>query len=574
MTTEMNEGLVDLEVRGGGEHIALELLRDVAAVHAGGGAPIADLGPSFLGVGRWRDHDQPRHANWYPDHNGPRDPDRHPDHNGPRDPDRHPNHGDMDSGRAGQFTRSDGRGPDSGEHRLDARSDHPNGNGNAEARTEARHISDQHDVGERSVGGQDIRAGHAAVDYGQHHNATVNGEQGSGIEHRGEQPHVLSAGARGPANDHHSMSVQPGTAAPYSAGTVSSGFAGLATGGSAGLTPSFGPALSEPVNAAAGPASAAAAATTIATSGSAVPSQPVTTTPMSSAVKAPATSQPLTTTVAHSSTMGTGFAPHADVGAPSSSPADIAPTVSASPRSTSSGQPVVHNAGSGTAAGTSWTGASSPAPGHPAAMGTTVAGTSGGQAPTPDFGGSTTKGSDVHHSGDGGALRSVDTGTPTGATAPAAAPNTPHNAGTQPVHGHATQSLSASNATAAAHPAPVTTAAHPTPATAPSTATGAATSAPTASTAPTAPHPAPATSTPAVSATSSHPTSASTDSTGASLTPHPDTTSVGTVAPTDSAHPGLSSTSDGLSSGLTPSTTAPDSGIQHPTTDHVTLTHH
>jgi hypothetical protein len=36
----------------------------------------------------------------------------------------------------------------------------------------------------------------------------------------------------------------------------------------------------------------------------------------------------------------------------------------------------------------------------------------------------------------------------------------------------------------------------------------------------------------------------------------------------------LSSTSDGLSSGLTPSTAAPDGAIQHPTTDHTALVHH
>ncbi|HYZ37202.1 MAG TPA: hypothetical protein VE673_10865 [Pseudonocardiaceae bacterium] len=68
--------------------------------------------------------------------------------------------------------------------------------------------------------------------------------------------------------------------------------------------------------------------------------------------------------------------------------------------------------------------------------------------------------------------------------------------------------------------------------------------------------------------------SASTDSAGSGLDAHPATTSIGTAAPADSAHPGLSSTPDGLSSGLTPSTTAPDSGVQHPATDHTALVHH
>ena len=43
MTVEINEGFVGIEVRGGNEHLATELLRDVAAVHAGGCAPIPDL---------------------------------------------------------------------------------------------------------------------------------------------------------------------------------------------------------------------------------------------------------------------------------------------------------------------------------------------------------------------------------------------------------------------------------------------------------------------------------------------------------------------------------------------------
>jgi hypothetical protein len=508
MAVEMNEGFVDLEVRGSGKHIALELLRDVAAVHAGGGAPIADLGPSFLGVrAGWPEHDNgPRHAQWHNDPDNdhrPNDPDHRP-HQWPNNPDNN--------------------------HR-------PN----------------------------DLRPGHVAVDYRHGYSETADGGQSGGIGYRGGQPQVLSAGVKAPANDYHSMSAQPSAAAQYSAAAVPSGFSGLATNGPAGLTPSFS-TLSEPVNTATGPANAAAVATT----GSTVPSQPVTTTPMSSAVRAPATSQPLTTTVAHSSTMGTGIAPQADIGASSSSPTNFAPAGSTSPRSVSGGQPVQHNAGSSTAAGSSWTGASSPAPAHPAAMGSTVPGTSSSQAPTPDIGGSTTKGPDLRHGGDVSALHSAGPGNTTSAPAPAAAPNTAHNTGGQTVTGHVPpQSLGTSGTTTGA---PATAAAgHPASATAPSAGTGAATSTPTAvATAPAAPAPGAT----AEFAANPHPMSASTDSAGSSLTPHPATTSVGTVAPTDSVHPGLSSTSDGLASGLTPSTTVPDSGIQRPTTDHVALTHH
>jgi hypothetical protein len=46
------------------------------------------------------------------------------------------------------------------------------------------------------------------------------------------------------------------------------------------------------------------------------------------------------------------------------------------------------------------------------------------------------------------------------------------------------------------------------------------------------------------------------------------------VPPTDTTHVGLSSMSDGLSSGLTPGTAAPDSAIHHPATDHTAFVHH
>jgi hypothetical protein len=65
------EGLVDLEVRG--EHIAGELLRDVAVAHGGAYAPTADLGPSFRSVGeRWHeDRDGQRDWAWHGDEDVP-----------------------------------------------------------------------------------------------------------------------------------------------------------------------------------------------------------------------------------------------------------------------------------------------------------------------------------------------------------------------------------------------------------------------------------------------------------------------------------------------------------------------
>jgi hypothetical protein len=67
---------------------------------------------------------------------------------------------------------------------------------------------------------------------------------------------------------------------------------------------------------------------------------------------------------------------------------------------------------------------------------------------------------------------------------------------------------------------------------------------------------------------------ASASSAGSSLTPHPASPSISTVSATDSAHTGLSPTSDGLSSGLTPSATATHVTTDHVTADHSTPIHH
>src|SRR5581483_2044065 len=141
----------------------------------------------------------------------------------------------------------------------------------------SRHANDQHDS-QRPAAGHDSDPAHTAVDRGQ-----------AGAEHGGEQSHVPSYGARGQTADHHVMSVEPGAATPYSAAAFSPGFSSpatngpaafssMATNGSAGLAPSLAPTLNDPVNTGTAPANAA-----IVTTASAVPSQPGTTTPVSSA---------------------------------------------------------------------------------------------------------------------------------------------------------------------------------------------------------------------------------------------------------------------------------------------------
>src|SRR5579884_3895688 len=117
MAVEINEEFLDFEVRGGDGHLAAELLRDVAAVHAGGSAPIPDLGLSFLGVdARWPEHREglpytgrhhrpdtnwhdthdnpPHHPRWHDTHDHrPHDPRWHNTHdNRPNDPRWHNTH--------------------------------------------------------------------------------------------------------------------------------------------------------------------------------------------------------------------------------------------------------------------------------------------------------------------------------------------------------------------------------------------------------------------------------------------------------------------------------------------------
>ena len=557
MALEINDELVDLDVRGGEAHISAELLRDVGTLHAGGGAPFADLGV-FLGAGAHRSEQyngrhyagrHQRHDPHWDNNHRPQGPDarerseadrsQRPEARGHSEADRAQRpetraHSDADRSGAGRSDRPGQHSQDVDRERANGREHHESSHGDDRATGAAgRATGPQHP--DRPAAGHEVDLTRA--DRGE-----------GGAEDRSEQPRVLSSGVKDPSPEHHVMPVQPGATAPYSAAAFAPGLSSMADNGSAGLAPSFMPALSEPVNAPTAPANAA-----IVTAGSAAPGQPVTTTPVSSAAKFPAASQPLTTTVAHSSTLGSGFAPPANYGSSTSAPAKSSPATNTTARHATDVHAAQQGAGSGTATNPSWTAAAGPSAANPAA-------TPGAQAPTVDLGGSTTKGPNVHHGSDVSALRPADPGSTNGATAPATASNIQH-IGDQPATDQGAPQPSGVSSTAAGTsttPAtPAVPANHPAPSTTPaSTGTGAEPSAP------------------AASATSVHPMSASTDSAGSGLGAHPATTSIGTAAPADSAHPGLSSTPDGLSSGLTPSTTTPDSGVQHPATDHTALVHH
>jgi hypothetical protein len=537
------EGPADIDVRDWAEHITAEAWRDGVVERAALGTPAADLGSSFPDRG-WGEWFEGRHEDHEPAR-GERFEGRHEDHEparGERFEDRHEDHDH------GPGQRSQGVG-----HERAGGAD-----GHAGSQFHAEHVHAEHgDVGGPSA------AGHA-IPFGR--GAGVEGERGvhtAGGDHHGyavgTPAYALSAGVRGPGEEHHSLSAQPAGLAPLPAGVFSAGPSILPDGMSRGLSPAFSSALSRPVNPA-----IQVANTAVVTTSSVVSSQPVATTPVSSAAGSHPTSQPLTATVEHFSTgRSSGVAPGADLGGSASHPADATPGMATAGRSAQQGT------GSGTAASGSSTGASGTQ--HPGGLSAHVT-ASGAQPPAADWGSTVPNDSGAHHGGNVGVWGGSAAGSSPESTGGAAAGLTTHPAGSQPMTGPATSSGASSGTTvggahsSASGPANTTSSgirpgagaeagAHPA-----SPAQAGSAPAPAHPAAPTTPAPSPIT------------TNGSAYDTGSSLPSHP--ASTGTVATADSAHPGLSSAPHGLSSGLAPSTAAPGLSADHPADHTAAPIHH
>jgi hypothetical protein len=533
------EGPADIDVRDWAEHITAEACRDGVAERAAVGTPAVDLGSSFPDrgygerlEGRHEGHEG-AHGGWFED--------RHEDHEGARGvrlEDRHEDH-DHGPGQRSQGVGHERAGGD---------------DGHTGSQFHAQHVHAEHgDVGGRSAAGHGIPFGRGAGVESERGAHTAGGDHhGYAV---GTPSYALSAGVRGPGEEHHSLFAPPAGLAPLPAGVFSAGPSILPDGMSRGLSPAFSSALRQPVNPA-----IQVANTAVVTTSSVVSSQPVATTPVGSAAGSHPTSQPLTATVEHFSTgRSSGVAPRADLGGSASHPANATPGMATAGRS----------AQQGTAASESSTGA--PGTQHPGVLNAHVT-ASGAQPPAADWGSTVPNGPGAHHGGNVGVGGSSAAGSSPGSTDGAAAGSTTHSASNQPMTGSAT-SVGASSGTpvGGAH----SSASGPANTTNSGIRPGAATEAGAhpASPAQAGSAPAPAhQAAPTTPATSPITTNGSAYDTGSSLPSHP--ASTGTVTTADSAHPGLSSTPHGLSSGLAPSSAAPALSADHPADHTATPIHH
>jgi hypothetical protein len=191
MALEINDELVDLDVRGGEEHISAVLLRDVDALHAGGGAPFADLGV-FSGAGAHRPEQyngrhyagrHQRHDPRWDNNHRPTDPHWDNNHRAQRPEARA--HSDADRSGAARFDRPGQHSQDVDRERADGRDYHASSHGDDRATGEAGRATDpQH---------HDRPAARHEVDL-------TRGDRGEGgAENRSEQPRVLSTGVKDPS---------------------------------------------------------------------------------------------------------------------------------------------------------------------------------------------------------------------------------------------------------------------------------------------------------------------------------------------------------------------------------------